>query len=98
MTSQMTWHGCAHSSAWRSRSLSVQHGGVVALALRYPELPSAIVMIDAPVVRPDEGSATMQRFLERLRVDYQEAMHGFVSVRPAKAAGSVLRRPAPWQS
>jgi pimeloyl-ACP methyl ester carboxylesterase len=74
-------------------------GGVVALALRYPELPSAIVMIDAPVVRPDEGSATMQRFLERLRgVDYQEAMHGFVSVRPAKAAGSVLRRPAPWQS
>ena len=37
------------------------------LALRYPELPSAIVMIDAPVVRPDEGSATMQRFLERLR-------------------------------
>jgi pimeloyl-ACP methyl ester carboxylesterase len=36
-------------------------GGVVALALRYPELPSAIVMIDAPVVRPAEGSATMQR-------------------------------------
>jgi pimeloyl-ACP methyl ester carboxylesterase len=32
-------------------------GGVVALALRYPELPSAIVMIDAPVVRPAEGSA-----------------------------------------
>jgi len=27
-------------------------GGVVALALRYPDLPPAIVMVDAPVVRP----------------------------------------------
>jgi pimeloyl-ACP methyl ester carboxylesterase len=58
-------------------------GGVVALALRYPDLPSAIVMVDAPVVRPAEGRAAMQRFLERLRGadkrEFRELMRDFVS-------------------
>ena len=57
-------------------------GGVVAhaFALRYPDMPSAIVMVDAPVVRPAEAHTAMQRFLEQLRgADYREAMHGYVS-------------------
>jgi pimeloyl-ACP methyl ester carboxylesterase len=55
-------------------------GGVVALALRYPDLPPAIVMVDAPVVRPAEGCAAMQRFLERLRgADYREVMRSYVT-------------------
>jgi pimeloyl-ACP methyl ester carboxylesterase len=57
-------------------------GGVVdlGLAMRYPDLPSAIVMIDAPVVRPAEGRAAMQRLLERLRgADYREAMRSLVT-------------------
>jgi pimeloyl-ACP methyl ester carboxylesterase len=58
-------------------------GGVVALAVGYPDVPSAIVILDAPVVRPFEGRAAMQRFLEQLRGasyhDYQELMRGFVS-------------------
>jgi pimeloyl-ACP methyl ester carboxylesterase len=55
-------------------------GGVVALALRYPDLPPAIVMVDAPVVRPAEGRAAMQRFLERLRgADYREVMRSYVT-------------------
>jgi pimeloyl-ACP methyl ester carboxylesterase len=57
-------------------------GGVVALALllRYPDLPSAIVMVDAPVVRPAESRAAMQRLLERLRgAGYREAMRGLVT-------------------
>jgi pimeloyl-ACP methyl ester carboxylesterase len=55
-------------------------GGVVALALRYPDLPPAIVMVDAPVARPAEGRAAMQRFLERLRgADYREVMRSYVT-------------------
>jgi pimeloyl-ACP methyl ester carboxylesterase len=58
-------------------------GGVVALALGYPDGPSAIVILDAPVVRPAEGQAAMQRFIDQLRGasyhDYQELMRGFVS-------------------
>ena len=79
--------------AWMCEQLSLKKpvvighsmGGVVALALalRYPDLPSAIVMVDAPVVRPAEGSAAMQRFLEQLRSadyqEYRELMGGFVS-------------------
>lgn len=60
-------------------------GGVVvlALALRYPDLPSAIVMVDAPIVRPADAHAAMQRFLEQLRDanyrEFRELMRGFVS-------------------
>jgi pimeloyl-ACP methyl ester carboxylesterase len=57
-------------------------GGVIvlALALRYPDLPSAIVMVDAPVVRPAAARTAMQRFLEQLRgANYREAMRDYVS-------------------
>jgi pimeloyl-ACP methyl ester carboxylesterase len=57
-------------------------GGVIvlALAMRYPDLPSVIVMVDAPVVRPAETRVAMHRFLEQLRgTDYQEAMRGYIS-------------------
>jgi pimeloyl-ACP methyl ester carboxylesterase len=57
-------------------------GGVVtlALAMRYPDLPSAIVMVDAPVVRPADARAALPRFLEQLRgADYREVIRGCVS-------------------
>ena len=57
-------------------------GGVVtlALALSYPDLPSAIVMLDAPVVRPADARAALPRFLEQLRgADYREAIRAYVS-------------------
>ena len=83
----------ADDLAWMCAQLGLEEpvvighsmGGVVALALalRYPDLPSTIVMVDAPVVRPAEGRAAMQRFLEQLRgADYREFrefMRGFVS-------------------
>jgi pimeloyl-ACP methyl ester carboxylesterase len=60
-----------------------QHGeGVVtlALAMRYPDLPSAIVMMDAPVVRPADARAALPRFLEQLRgAAYREVIRGCVS-------------------
>jgi pimeloyl-ACP methyl ester carboxylesterase len=57
-------------------------GGVVALdlAMRYPDLPSVIVMVDAPVVRPADARALLPRFLEQLRgANYREEMRGYVS-------------------
>jgi pimeloyl-ACP methyl ester carboxylesterase len=57
-------------------------GGVVtlALAMRYPDLPSAIVMVDAPVVRPADARAALPRFLEQLRgAAYREVIRGCVS-------------------
>jgi pimeloyl-ACP methyl ester carboxylesterase len=57
-------------------------GGVVtlALAMRYPDLPSAIVMVEAPVVRPADARAALPRFLEQLRgADYREVIRGYVS-------------------
>jgi pimeloyl-ACP methyl ester carboxylesterase len=45
-----------------------------------PELPSAIVLVDAPIVRPADARPVMQRFLEQLRdANYRELMRGFVS-------------------
>lgn len=57
-------------------------GGVVtlALALSYPDLPSAIVMVDAPVVRPADARAALPRLLEQQRgADYREAIRAYVS-------------------
>ena len=44
-------------------------GGNVAfeLAARYPDLPGAIVMLDAPVVRPAASYAAIPAFLDQLR-------------------------------
>jgi pimeloyl-ACP methyl ester carboxylesterase len=78
----------ADDLAWMCEQLGLQKpvvighsmGGVVTLALRYPDLPSAIVMLDAPVVRPVEGRAAMLRLLQRLRgADYGEAMRSYVT-------------------
>ena len=38
-SSQMTWHGCAHGSAWKPVVIGHSMGGVVALALRYLNCP-----------------------------------------------------------
>jgi len=80
----------ANDLAWMCAQIGVEKpvvighsmGGVIvlALALRYPDVPSAIVMVDAPVVRPAAARAAMQRFIEQLRgANYREAMRGYVS-------------------
>jgi pimeloyl-ACP methyl ester carboxylesterase len=79
--------------AWMCEQIGLQKpvvighslGGVVvlALAMRYPDLPLAIVLVDAPVVRPADARAAVRRFIEQLRGanyhDYQELMRGWVS-------------------
>jgi pimeloyl-ACP methyl ester carboxylesterase len=83
-TDELAWM-CAQIGLKKPVVVGHSLGGVVALALamRYPDLPSAIVMVDAPVVRPAEGHAAMQRFLEQLRSadyrEFRELMRGFVS-------------------
>jgi pimeloyl-ACP methyl ester carboxylesterase len=83
-TDDLKWM-CAQLDLKKPVVIGHSMGGVVALALalRYPDLPSAIVMVDAPIVRPAEGCAAMHRFLEQLGgADYREfrvLMGGFVS-------------------
>jgi pimeloyl-ACP methyl ester carboxylesterase len=56
-------------------------GGIVAfdLAARYPDLPSAVVMLDAAVVLPFAARAAIPAFLEQLRgPDYRHVLRGYV--------------------
>jgi len=57
-------------------------GGIVAfdLAARYPELPSAVVMLDAAVILPAGVQAAIPGFLEMLRGSgYREALRAYVA-------------------
>jgi len=57
-------------------------GGIVAfdLAARYPNVPSAVVMLDAAVVLPSVARAAIPRFLEQLRgPDYRDALRGYAA-------------------
>lgn len=57
-------------------------GGIVAfdLAAHYPELPSAVVMLDAAVVLPSAARAAIPSLLEKLRAhDYREALRDYVT-------------------
>jgi pimeloyl-ACP methyl ester carboxylesterase len=57
-------------------------GGIVAfdLAARYPDLPAAIVMIDASVVRPAASHAAIPALLDKLRgPDYAAAQGEYVA-------------------
>ncbi len=57
-------------------------GGIVAfdLAARYPDLPSAVVMLDAAVVLPSATRAAIPSFLEELRgPDYREVLSRYVA-------------------
>jgi len=80
----------ADDLAWMCSQIGLQKplvighsmGGVVslALAMRYPDLPSAIVMVDAPVVRPADARAALPGFLEQLRgANYREVVRDYVS-------------------
>jgi pimeloyl-ACP methyl ester carboxylesterase len=79
----------ADDLAWLAGELALEHpvfvghsmGGVIvfSLAIRHPDLPSAIVMIDSPVVRPAASKAAMPAFLEALRgPDYRAAIDGYI--------------------
>jgi pimeloyl-ACP methyl ester carboxylesterase len=66
-----------------SRPTVVGHsmGGIVAydLAVRYPDLPAAIVMIDAAVALPAAARGLIAPFLEQLRgPDYRAALRHYV--------------------
>jgi pimeloyl-ACP methyl ester carboxylesterase len=57
-------------------------GGVVAfdLAARYPNLPAAVVMLDAAVVLPSSARTATAAFLEKLRgPSYREALREYVT-------------------
>lgn len=57
-------------------------GGIVAfdLAARYPDLPSAVVMLDAAVVLPSAARAAIPAFLEELRgPGYREALRNYAA-------------------
>jgi pimeloyl-ACP methyl ester carboxylesterase len=57
-------------------------GGIVAfdLAARYPDVPSAVVMLDAAVVLPSASRAAIPSFLRQLRSpDYREVMRQYVA-------------------
>ena len=57
-------------------------GGIVAfdLAARYPEMPSAVVMLDATVVLPSAARAAIPGFLEELRgPDYRESLRRYAA-------------------
>ena len=83
-TDDLAWM-CAQLGLKKPVVIGHSMGGVVALALalRYPDLPSAIVMVDAPVVRPADAHTRMQRFLKQLRSadyrEFRELMRSFVS-------------------
>jgi pimeloyl-ACP methyl ester carboxylesterase len=80
----------ADDLAWTCRRLElakpvvVGHsmGGIVAfdLAARYPDLPSAVVMLDAAVVLPSAARAAIPSLLKELRgPDYRDALPGYAS-------------------
>jgi pimeloyl-ACP methyl ester carboxylesterase len=57
-------------------------GGIVVfdLAARYPDLPSAVVMLDAAVMPPSAARAAIPAFLEQLRgPNYQKALCDYVA-------------------
>jgi pimeloyl-ACP methyl ester carboxylesterase len=67
-----------------SKPILIGHsmGGIVAfdLAARYPDLPGAIVMLDAAIVLPASARAGIPRFLEGLRgPDYATVLRNYVS-------------------
>lgn len=83
-----TMQALADDVAWMCGALGLDRpvlvghsmGGVVCfdLAARYPDMTSAIVMLDSPVVRPEASRAAMPAFLETLRgPDYLAALRAY---------------------
>lgn len=82
-------HGFADDVAWLVGTLAIQRpilvghsmGGIIAydIAARYPDLASAIVMIDSAVVLPERARAAIPPFLEKLRQPgYAEVVADYV--------------------
>ena len=81
--------GFADDVAWLLGALAIERpilvghsmGGIIAydVAARYPELASAIVMIDSAVVLPEHARAAIPPFLEKLRrPDYAAVVADYV--------------------
>ncbi len=80
----------ADDLAWTCQRIGVEKpvvvghsmGGIVAfdLAARYPDVPSAVVMLDAAVVLPSAVRAAIPGLLDELRgPGYREALRGYVA-------------------
>src|SRR5918997_6092747 len=80
----------ADDLAWTCHRIGVEKpvvvghsmGGIVAfdLAARYPDMPSAVVMLDAAVVLPSAARAAIPSLLKELRgPDYQNVLRGYAS-------------------
>jgi pimeloyl-ACP methyl ester carboxylesterase len=80
----------ADDLAWTCQRIGVEKpvvvghsmGGIVAfdLAARYPDMPSAVVMLDAAVVLPSATRAAIPGLLEELRgPGYREALRDYVA-------------------
>jgi pimeloyl-ACP methyl ester carboxylesterase len=80
----------ADDLAWTCQRIGVEKpvvvghsmGGIVAfdLAARYPDMPSAVVILDAAVVLPSAARAAIPGLLEELRgAGYQEALRDYVA-------------------
>lgn len=75
-------HLCKSLSLERPLVVGHSMGGVVAydLALRYPALAAAVVMLDAPLAMPQPVRASLERVLGGLRgPDYRRVLHAYVS-------------------
>jgi pimeloyl-ACP methyl ester carboxylesterase len=67
-----------------SRPIFIGHsmGGIVAfdLAARYPDLPSAIVMLDAAIILPGAARAGLVRFIDEMRgPDYRAVARSYIA-------------------
>jgi pimeloyl-ACP methyl ester carboxylesterase len=80
----------ADDLAWTCQQIGVEKpvvvghsmGGIVAfdLAARYPDMPSAVVMLDAAVVLPSATHAAIPGLLKQLRgAGYREALRNYVA-------------------
>jgi pimeloyl-ACP methyl ester carboxylesterase len=85
-----TMQAFAEDLAWMCQCLELAKpvvighsmGGIVAfdLAVRYPHLPSAVVMLDAAVVLPSTARAAIPSLLRELRgPDYRNVLRGYAS-------------------
>jgi pimeloyl-ACP methyl ester carboxylesterase len=87
---EYTMDGFADDLAWVCDQLKIERpvvighsmGGVVSLvmAARYPEVARAVVLIDAPVVRPESMTSSRRTLAETLEgEDYKEVAARFVA-------------------
>jgi pimeloyl-ACP methyl ester carboxylesterase len=70
-------------------------GGVIAmeLAVRHPELPAAVVLLDAPIVWPPDGRALAEQLIPAFQSPgYREVQRGFIEAALFAPTDNPLRK------